>query len=390
MRAMNLSEALIARGHDVTIWSSDFDHFSKSHRFGRSTILNPVERLTIRLLASSGYKSNRGLARLLDHSILAINLLRELRKQKPPDVAFVGYPPIEIAWVMTRWLKKNSVPSMLDVKDAWPDVLKRAFPQYLRGAAGLLLYPYYFLMKSTFRNATSISSISPQFLNWALSKTKRQIQEFDRVNFLASKITMHTEDEIAAAGKFWDSLGVYEDGSFRCSYIGTLTDALDFRRVIECADDMMMNFVIAGSGPIFPELNRRLSSSRNFVLSGWVSDCQAFVLAKRSTLLLAPYADLDDFSMSLPNKFLDAINHSKPIITSIPGFAAQFISEEHIGISYSNSIPNSLSKLLRELSTDEKRIKKMSRNAEVLSQQSFNGETLYDQIVDTLEILARK
>jgi glycosyltransferase involved in cell wall biosynthesis len=159
--------------------------------------------------------------------------------------------------------------------------------------------------------------------------------------------------------------------------------------VIECADDKTINFVIAGSGPILPELNRSLSASRNFVLPGWVSDCQAFVLAKRSTLLLAPYADLDDFSMSLPNKFLDAINHSKPIITSIPGFAAQFISEEQIGIPYSNSIPNSLSKLLGELSTDEKRIKKMSRNAEVLSQHSFNGKTLYDQIVDVLEIMAK-
>lgn len=389
MRAMNLSEALIARGHDVTIWSSDFDHFSKSHRFGRTTTLNPVEHLTIRLLASSGYKSNRGLARLLDHSILAINLLRELRKQNPPDIAFIGYPPIEIAWVMTRWLKKNSVPSMLDVKDAWPDVLKRAFPGYLRAAAGFLLFPYYIMMKSTFRNATSISSISPQFLNWALSKAKREIQDYDRVNYLASKITKHSEDEIVAAGKFWDSLGVYEDGSFRCSYIGTLTDALDFRRVIECADDMTINFVIAGSGPILPELSRSLSSSLNFVLPGWVSDCQAFVLAKRSTLLLAPYADLDDFSMSLPNKFLDAINHSKPIITSIPGFAAQFISEEEIGIPYSNSIPKSLSRLLGELSTDAKRIKKMSRNAEVLSQQSFNGESLYDQIVEVLETMAK-
>ena len=34
MRAMNLSNALIEKGHDVVLWSSDFDHFSKKHRFG--------------------------------------------------------------------------------------------------------------------------------------------------------------------------------------------------------------------------------------------------------------------------------------------------------------------------------------------------------------------
>ena len=389
MRAMNLSEALLKRGHDVTIWSSDFDHFSKSHRFGQTTTINPAENLTIRLIASWGYKSNRGFGRLLDHSVLAFNLIKEIQRENPPDVAFVGYPPIEIAWVMIRWLKKHSVPSVLDIKDAWPDVLKRAFPRDFQAVAGLLLQPYYFMMRWTFRNATGLSSISPQFLEWSLSKAKREIRSFDRVNYLASKITEHTESEITSAEMFWDSLGVFDDGSFRCSYIGTLTDALDFKRVIECADNSSSHFVIAGSGPILSELEKSLGASSNFILPGWLSDCQAFVLAKRSTLLLAPYADLDDFSMSLPNKFLDAINHSKPMITSIPGFAAQFITENKIGIPYSNSLPNSLVDILKDLSQDSKKIEEMSKNAEFLSQQNFNGEMLYDQIVDVLESMAK-
>ena len=390
MRAINLSEALLKRGHEVTIWSSDFDHYSKSHRFGQKTTLNPAENLTIRLIASPGYKSNRGFSRLADHSILAINLFKEIRKEDPPDVAFVGYPPIEIAWVMIRWLKKHSIPSVLDIKDAWPDVLKRAFPRNLQGVASFLLQPYYFMMRWTFRNATGLSSISPQFLKWSISKAKREIRSFDQVNYLANKVTKHSDEEIVVAEKFWDDLGVHNDGSFRCSYIGTLTDVLDFRRVIECAADKSINFVIAGSGPILPELKQNLSTSTNFVLPGWISDCQSVVLAKRSTLLLAPYTELDDFAMSLPNKFLDAINHAKPIVTSIPGFAAEFIVNNNIGIPYSNSAPKSLSNLLKELSLDEKRIKEMSRNAEILSRQSFNGETLYDQTVDLLEIMAKK
>ena len=129
MRAMNLSNALIAKGHQVVLWSSDFDHFSKKHRTGKTSTIQVSENLELRLISSRGYKSHVGLSRLFDHAQLEFNLRKELKNQTPPDVAFIGYPPIETAWVMTNWLARKSVPSLLDVKDAWPDVLLRAFPE---------------------------------------------------------------------------------------------------------------------------------------------------------------------------------------------------------------------------------------------------------------------
>ena len=38
MRAMNLSNKLVARGHDVILWSSAFSHQKKKHRFKKFTI----------------------------------------------------------------------------------------------------------------------------------------------------------------------------------------------------------------------------------------------------------------------------------------------------------------------------------------------------------------
>ena len=95
MRAINLSTVLSEAGHEVTLWSSDFDHFSKTHRTGGRASIRLEKNIEIKLLKSRGYKSNVGLSRLLDHAQLAWDLRRQLSTMEKPDVAFIGYPPIE-------------------------------------------------------------------------------------------------------------------------------------------------------------------------------------------------------------------------------------------------------------------------------------------------------
>ena len=108
MRAVNLANVLLERGHDVEIWSSTFFHQEKRHRAIETQILKPRERLEIRLIHSPGYRKNIGIGRLYDHGVFAYNLLRTLNKQNfiSPDVVFIGYPPIETSAVMAHWLKK--------------------------------------------------------------------------------------------------------------------------------------------------------------------------------------------------------------------------------------------------------------------------------------------
>ncbi len=115
---MNLSNILISRGHKVTLWTSSFDHQNKIHRSKKFKILEESPNLKIRLIPSSGYKKNISSFRLYDHFILAKNLKQILKNEKnTPDVAFVGYPQIETAFVFTKWLKEKKVPVILDIKD---------------------------------------------------------------------------------------------------------------------------------------------------------------------------------------------------------------------------------------------------------------------------------
>ena len=109
MRAMNLSNKLVDKGHQVVLISSAFNHQEKKHLATKYTIHKINNNLEIRLIPSCGYKKHIGFKRLLDHFQLAWNLNKILTKEKSiPDIAFIGYPPIEAAFVFNSETKWNS------------------------------------------------------------------------------------------------------------------------------------------------------------------------------------------------------------------------------------------------------------------------------------------
>jgi glycosyltransferase involved in cell wall biosynthesis len=389
MRAINLTNALIADGHKVVLWTSDFDHLTKAHRFGSGKKIDYSGNLEINFISSIGYQSNKGVRRLFDHIQLGLNLWFRIRKEAPPDVAFIGYPPIEPAWAMVKWLQNKNVPTVLDVKDAWPDVMLRAFPRQFRKFASPLLYPHKLLMKSTFSSAGYLSSISQPFLQWALDSAGRSKKPLDSVNFLSTIVENVDHGKIQRAEKFWDLLGIGEDSRLICSYIGSLTVSLNFEPVLHAAKNSNFIFVIAGDGPLLPELKMAAKEIDNIIFPGWVDQSQAIVLARRSTLLIAPYADLDDFAISLPNKFLDAMSLSKPMLTSIGGYAGNLIELMQIGDTYSNSDLGNLLEKLKKYFDSEEEVGQMGNRAGDLFRSEFDGNIVYGNLVKNLEKISQ-
>ena len=385
MRAMNLSNALINKGHQVTLWSSDFDHFSKRHRTGKTTTIQISDNLEIKLIASRGYKSHIGFSRLFDHAQLAINLKKELQNQAPPDIAFIGYPPIETAWVMTNWLNKRKTPSMVDVKDAWPEIYVQSLSSNLRKMALTLLWPYTLMMKSIFRKSIGINSVTEDFLAWSLSKIPRSKSDFDFVTYLTSPEKNFLEGEVADANSWWDSLGVKKDETENILFIGTINNVYDFDQVIHAARYSKFRYIIAGDGP-----NRELILSNdglpdNVFLPGWINEVQAFALASRSIAAIAPIRNRNDFAMNITNKFFDAMRFGLPIVTSIKGIAAKIVNDYKVGITYESTNEDSLLIAINSLMPDKFLRSEMSNNARSLYESKFIHEKNYQGLVIHLE-----
>ncbi|TMB57792.1 MAG: glycosyltransferase family 4 protein, partial [Deltaproteobacteria bacterium] len=66
MRFMGLARALVARGHDVTLWTQTFFHHTKRHRFPTDAEYE-AEGYRVVMLRGFGYRKNVSLRRYASH-----------------------------------------------------------------------------------------------------------------------------------------------------------------------------------------------------------------------------------------------------------------------------------------------------------------------------------
>jgi len=264
MRAMNLSNALVQRGHRVVLWSSAFYHQEKRHRSLTEQSIEVSTNLEIRLIPSSGYRRNISFARLIDHGELALNLKKMLRKiDALPDIVFIGYPPIETATILERWLTKRGVPSLLDVKDLWPLLFLDAVIMPLRPLASIFLWPYFYLARRTMRHATGLCAMTSDFLDWALEFADRKKTDMDGVFELTSPSGQVSKSELKEARLRWDKLGICDDGRARVCFVGSHSLAFDFKPVQEAAKiaangNVPCEFIICGDGDYSSDSRRSI------------------------------------------------------------------------------------------------------------------------------------
>lgn len=396
MRAMNLANALTEAGHNVILWSSAFYHQEKRHRSHHADRVEVSPRLEIRLIPSPGYKRNIGPGRIWDHLVLARNLKQLLKQETvPPDVAFIGYPPIETAAVMTRWLAARGVPCMLDVKDQWPTLFVKAFPAALQWLGRVALSPYFFFARRAMCDAKGLTAMADDFLRWAIQFAGRQRNEWDLTIPLTSPTGQVTTEELVAAQRWWDDKGMIADGRARVCFVGSHASVFDFFPVCEAAkffvaQGRQVEFVICGDGGSSVALRNMMLNLPNVCFPGWVDRAQIEALALRSLAALAPYKNTEDFVMSVPNKVVDSLSLGLPILSPLPGEVANLISIHGVGLRYGTDSGKSLVQCIETLMDNPALRQQISINALNLYQEKFSFERVYGGLVKHLEALSLK
>jgi glycosyltransferase involved in cell wall biosynthesis len=393
MRAINLTNKLIEKGHKVILWSSSFNHQIKEHRSRDYKQLKVNDNLEVRLIPSCGYKKNISIKRLIDHAQLGYNLKNILKKEKnKPDIAFLGFPPIEINFVMSNWLSKNKIPFLVDVKDLWPDVFIENLIGWKKKVLKFFLFFYFFATKKIYNQATGITTITDNFLKKIEDFSQRKTNKFNKVYPTVSDLTVKNYD-LSSIENWWNDMGVYDDNIFKVVYVGNLSSNIDLLEIKKAAQsfkkkDIKIQFIICGSGDhlqIFKDMMHGLDS---VIFPGRVNKEQVSVLAKRSNAWLIPYFNKKNFQLGLPNKTFDALYFGIPILSSLEGGVKNLIIKNEIGMFYDKI--NSLEKCIIQLYSDPKLQTLMSINAKKLYDEKFEFNNVYDNLIIHLESIIKK
>ena len=388
MRAINLTNKLIEKGHKVVLWSSRFNHQFKEHRKTGDQELKANENLEIRLISSCGYKKNISIRRLIDHALLGFNLIKMLKKEKHlPDIAFLGFPPIEVNLIMSNWLRKKKIPFIVDVKDLWPDVFIENLIGIKKKIIKFLLFYYFSATKRIYRHAEAITSITNKFLEHIENFSRRDTNERNKVFPLVSNLNLDDKNQTKAEN-WWDELGVYNDQTFRVSYVGNLSSNINLYDIKKAAQlfeekNVKVQFVIAGDGDYSYKFKNMMKGLNNVVFSGSISKSKLYALANRSNIWLIPYFNKQNFLLSLPNKTYDALFFGLPIFSSLKGEVRDLILKNEIGMFYDKI--NSLEKCIIKLKDNKDLQKSMSINAKKLYNECFEFNKVYDGLVYHLE-----
>ena len=314
-----------------------------------------------------------------------------------PDVAFVGYPPIETAFVLSRWLKARCVPFLIDVKDQWPHIFIDSMPMFLRPFARVAFAPYFYLGRKAMFYADGITSMADDFLNWSIRFSGRQQNADDRVLPLTSPKISFSEDQKANARCFWRSQGI-DLSNNRVVFAGTITASFDIGPVVSAAryfgtksvkDGFNCDFVFCGDGPLLPTWRELFAGLDNVYFPGWVDKLQAGTLFEDAVAALVPLKNIPNYVGNVPNKVVDALSNGLPILSGLEGTVERLIKQDGVGLFYGDN-DKTLEDCLVTLLSNRELAEKIKQNCKDVYLERYEFESVYQGLVQHLEQLSEK
>jgi len=386
LRTGILANMLSRHGHEVIWWNTKFNHTKKSYR-ERPSKLKISENLEIILLESPGYKKNISIKRLYDHFILSRNFKKKIKNEKRPDIIVASFPTPDLCEVVVDFGNTNNIPTIIDIRDLWPEAFELFFPIKNSLISKIILYPLKKKSERICKKATGLLGVSSPFLNWGLIKANREKTKMDNVFYFG--YPKKETDEID-----WTILSKiqYKERTFSLCYIGNLGHYLDFEALCLVMNALqkektVFQLIICGTGVVEKRIESLFKDFKNVYLTGFINANQLAAVMEYADVGIAPYTDSINFRMAFPNKIIEYLSGGLPVMTSIEGFMGNFLKEHNVGFSYRNDKTETLVNILKDLNENRDKLTQMKKNALQLYKVQFRAEKIYHDYMKHLEFV---
>lgn len=389
LRTGRLARCLTERGHKVLWWTSAFDHFSKHHHTTGDASFQ-TEGGMLRLLKSTGYRSNVSFRRFIEHAGVARKFAREARALPAPDVILASLPTVELAFAAVEYGRERGVPVLLDIRDLWPDVLIDVLPPSWRWLSRLLLGAMVRRATQAMARCDALIGVSEGYLQWGLRYAGRARRAKDAViplGYVAPKALRAP----AEVGQQLAGSGVKLDATL-CWYVGTFGRQYDLAPVIGAArlfqaagrDDVQ--FVISGEGELGPRWHAEAKGLRNVVFTGWIGADEINWLRGHAAIGLQPY--VAGAPQGLANKLFEYLSAGLPVVSSLSGENEALIAIHDCGLTYRPADAADCHRQLTRLLDDAALRRRMGENGRRLFETDFNADSVFERLMNHLESFA--
>jgi glycosyltransferase involved in cell wall biosynthesis len=397
-RSMLLAAALLEQGHEVTMWTSAYDHIRKVWR--QEWLLDPGgyrrdDGLHIKFMKGCGYKKNISLNRFVDHWLAGRDLQRQAATMERPDAIIASIPDHITADAAARVAKQRGVPLIVDVRDKWPDIFIDNISHPL-GSKLLKLGLSYerHRARRTLRQAAAIVAMMESMHDWGLSRANRRKTENDRVFYLTT-CDRNFGPEASAVPLSPNLQAVIDacSGKLIFAFVGTfnrtqhpmlILDAIDLLQHRGALPDNVA-VVIGGDGIQADEVRERAAKLENVHSVGWLSSEQLAALLRHADIGLLP---MNFPSPAFNNKAFSYMASGLPIINGATGDLADLIVREGVGINVCGGNVPAFADAIVELARSPSTIEAMTRNMRTLFETSFDRETNYAAYAKHVEAVA--
>jgi glycosyltransferase involved in cell wall biosynthesis len=389
MRTAMLADHLVSRGHEVRWWVNGFEHPKKKWMVRQAGELEVGPGLKLQVLLGKTYRKNISVGRYLGNRAIARQFRALAPTLKQPDLILASLPCHHLAAAAMDFATEYSIPSVVDVRDLWPESFTRVFPHpWLRKIGKSMLAGEFHQARSALRQADSVVAVSHGFLDWAQTLGDRKDMTGDRVFYLgcSRRTPQAIESVVREAGG--DCSEDVPQRKFTAVFLGTWGTSYELPLILEAAARLQsrgrsdIRFVLAGDGLQGPEIRRRSETLDNVELPGWLDKWAIDGMLADADVGLSP---IKTVSGTFPNKIFEYFSASLPVISSLEGEVGTLIAERNLGLNYLPGDVEGLCRALETLADEPDRRRTMGVNALEFFVNNGDAQMIYSEFSDWLE-----
>jgi glycosyltransferase involved in cell wall biosynthesis len=305
-----------------------------------------------------------------------------------PDLVLATSPQFFCGWAGAIVGAFRRLPFVVEIRDIWPESIEAVGAVSNRLTLGLLAWLERRLYASAVHVVTVGEGYRQKLLERGVPPARISIVSngVDREHFAPREPSAELE---ARFGR---------DGSFLCSYVGTVGMASGLEVVLRAADKLQaqgrtdIHFLIVGDGAALEGLRRsaaerhlRCVSFTGRVPRGQVPDYLAL-----SDACLVHLRKQKLFETVMPSKIFESLAMGRPVILGVRGFAAEFLRQSGGGICIEPEDADALLQAIERLRADPALARSMAETGRGYVLKSFDRDRLADDYAGLLQQLLRE